>query len=629
MEDLHQTIFEDLLKVMGLKSNFLRQTPIAMTVRLTLTILFLSFNSFAICQTQSDCGERPESTKKLFVFIGELLDSRSLPVEERQASRFLATYRILERVCGNHIGDTISVNVAQWRYHADFRKSRYKLIIQTTYKREDSDESSWNLDYDVFKTVKNKWVGVHSRSCETTFEGQKNLIPKKVRFSNDAFFNTRGMSTEEINLDYPEPYYKLKNNKAIPVLGYSINELFQHKKNGSLSRQNIFEAPPEDTSQFLVKEIEIQDPEEENLDSVKQELQKAYLIIKDSIKHDPFNLKYIGQLADNCRAQEDYTNYKAYFDDLVRDYPDSIKTYLIKAKYGHRWPSLEDSSKIQTLLKVISIDSNSYEASYEMADTYYRLFREQPGNYFAQIAREWFLKCVDIDKGQLVLLKIPILQLSSYLNDVDAINLYKKQIPVKSNAKGIPEGNRHNWYFPAESFLIDSTKWITDYSIDATRELDAISFSNDWFSEILASMQEPVLAAGFNGQAYRFLWLRTYETPIVIRMEKSKKGVFIYWKELKFNDSIQDFEIPVEHMQKISTTKWKQFEKMLAVIDYWSMASSNYPGSTHPDISLLEASINGRYKVIERYEYRYSKYVNCLKYLIDLTDLNIPISSRQ
>jgi len=228
--------------------------------------------------------------------------------------------------------------------------------------------------------------------------------------------------------------------------------------------------------------------------------------------------------------------------------------------------------------------------------------------------------------SQAALLKYPVIQLSNYLNDANTVSFYKKRsYQVSINAQGIPVANKHNWYFPIEPFLRDSTNWIADYTIDIIQKLRSVNVRLDWFSEELAWFKEPVLGAGSRGKEYRFLWLRSFDAPIVIRMQKIKRNVIIYWKLPRFNDTLHTFQSAVEYKKRLAVWQWKKFEKLLTTIDYWSMISGDYLSNANDGaIWLLEAAVNGKYKVTERSGYIYPKYTKCLMYLINLTDLNLP-----
>ncbi len=134
-----------------------------------------------------------------------------------------------------------------------------------------------------------------------------------------------------------------------------------------------------------------------------------------------------------------------------------------------------------------------------------------------------------------------------------------------------------------------------------------------------------MLSDGYQGKVYRFLWLRSFDAPIVIRMEKNKKNVTILWKVAQSNDSLHPSQSFTEFKKILSISQWKMFEKSLTTIDYWSMISGDYlSNATDGAIWLSEAAINGKYKVTERSGYIYPKYSKCFMNLINFTNLNLP-----
>jgi hypothetical protein len=602
---------------------------------LALFISLVSFQSFGICQNQvNECNEKTGSPQKLFVFIGELLQAKTVSARENtNEARFSATYKILDRICGNYPGDTISFNVIQVFYDSSFKKNKYQLLMLLKDTAQNEEYVLWaGLYFNVLKTFNKQWAGSYMSKNDIISEGQKALQPKKIRFSKDAFYDTRGMTREEIDITYPEPFFKIKKGKAIPLLGNSIDEIFQHQKEGTLAYADIYDRPEMQVDisggGIVVQDVQLEEVEKkkEDPDSVNLAIENAYLIIKDSLLKDPFNETKIQLLLANCRARDEYGHCSEFFDNLIHDYPDSVQAYLIEAKFRHPKASLEDSSRIFVLQQAVKVDSSNYNANYDLALSYYRLFLQLPNKYYAYTARKWFIRCIEIDTAQLILLKYPVIQLSNYLNDANTVSIYKKpSYQVRTNAQGIPVANRHNWYFPVEPFLRDSTKWVTDYSIDIIQELRSVNFRLDWFSQELAWFREPMLSAGYKGKVYRFLWLRSFDAPVVIRIQKIKRNVVIYWKLPRFDDSLQSFQSAVEFKKSLAVWQWKKFEKSLTTIDYWSMISGDYKSDrTDGAIWLLEAAINGKYKVTERSGYIYPKYTKCLMYLINFTDLNLP-----
>jgi hypothetical protein len=59
------------------------------------------------------------------------------------------------------------------------------------------------------------------------------------------------------------------------------------------------------------------------------------------------------------------------------------------------------------------------------------------------------------------------------------------------------------------------------------------SFLLSWFSFTLYKMNEPLLSNFYSGhEVYRFTWIRSFNEPVVIRVDKTDKGILMTTKKL-------------------------------------------------------------------------------------------------
>jgi hypothetical protein len=348
---------------------------------------------------------------------------------------------------------------------------------------------------------------------------------------------------------------------------------------------------------------------------------------------DPFNDAAIGQILRLCREADNYDNCWLFFDNLTKKYPDSIRAYLVKAKYSGVRTTVKDPekvselwliSRIKILQQAIELDSNYYDTNYELALVYYKLFLKKPTTEYAINARKWFMKAGDIDNEERTILKYPIIQLSTYLNDSRTANDYGKfTYQIKANAKGVPDGNKHNWYFPSEPFLERKQNWESDSTLDLVGEFKDAAFVLDWYSDDLNFYQEPMISNGYRCDVYRFLYLRSFNVPLVIRMERNDGRVTIRWKKCHYNQLLDQYEWGVDSTKKLPDIQWDKFEKMLSKVNFWQLPTDTDDGSTDGAEWILEAFVNGKYKIAAT-NMEHSEFGKCLRYLMDLTDLNLP-----
>ena len=591
-----------------------------------IKLLFLPF--LGICQNNMpDCDEKPNSPYKLFVFVGELLKTETIQADIRiNNAKFKATYKIIERVCGTYLPDSITVEVIHTNYDSSFKRYPTQLVISVKDTILNSPYFLWaDLYYEVLKTANNGWA------IPLGFKGPlkaPKVTPSKyenIKFSNKSYINVIGLTQEEIDTNYPEFFYKIKNGKAIPKYGNTIDEIFELHKDRTLTYAGIYD-------RILTDEVfEYSDVEAEQIfsektkiyrDSLKNVHDKELQVIWDSLTKFPFHEKLILQLISNCRRQKSYSYCDEYFGKLIDRYPDSISAYITLANFKHRHVSLDDTTRILLYKKALEIDSNQYEVNYVIAQSYYNLFQKKMVPHFAFSARNYFIRCTDIDKKQLFILKHPIIQLSNYLSDSITAKTYSAHIHNRENR--VNKIQDTSWYFPADSLIKNIANWSTNYSIDLLRELKNITNKLNDYSSELKWFNEPNLIDENNKQVYRFIWSRRFNTPIVIRMERKNEKIAIYWKQSHHDQSTNTSDPGATFHKEISWRQWSKFEKLLDKIDYWSMYFKDKSDIINGSYWILEATINGKYKIIERQGRVNRKYANCLKYLIRLTDLKIP-----
>ena len=609
-----------------------------------LPIFLYTFPLF--CFAQQDCGENAGSDTKLFVFIGQKVEVINTPSEKDEIindAKFVATYKIIEKICGDFPGDTITFEVISTFIDSTFKGQNTTLFFLLKNVEENDGYQLWgDAYYDVYKTKDGRWASPlktndhpWSPSISLLPAIKRKLLlmslpgktfPAEIPFEQEVWYDISGMTREEIHLTYPDKYYKIEGQKAIAVYGNDVPQLFNIQKGGMMfkywgiygkqdSDNPVVEAAVLDTYYDSAETTIIE--EKPNTDSILAG-------IKQSLTADPFNDDLISELSRHCRKEDDFEPYGEYFNTLVVKYPDSITAYLKKAKYFHRRPNLEDSTKISVLSDALKIDNNNYEVNYQLGICYYDLFLEYPNSHYATQARKWFTRAAEIDTIERAFLKYPIIQLSNYLNDMSLAQQYKSyQYKVKTNETGVPFGNRYNWYFPFESFLELEKSWETDYKTNFIRELKNTAFTQNWFSSELLAFNEPLLSS-MNHDVYRFEWLRSFHVPVAIRLERTGKHIMLYWKMPKYNQDLDIYESYKDGQKKISLKKWDTFEKKLALIDYWNMVTIDHKSTATDGAAwILEASVDGKYKVVERSGYIYPHYTDALMYLLKKSNLNL------
>jgi hypothetical protein len=184
------------------------------------------------------------------------------------------------------------------------------------------------------------------------------------------------------------------------------------------------------------------------------------------------------------------------------------------------------------------------------------------------------------------------------------------------------------------------------------------SFVQNWYSSSLYSFKEPVLSKNFFGHnIYRFLWLRSFDRPVVFTLHQSESQV---WLNTKMLDRVPRFYderiagIPKEEQQEyiragysvdskrpdllvriadrkaniiynkntsLSDKEWDQFEQLLAKANFWSLPATIDDGSTDGARWIIEGHLKNRYHVVAYHSPDNNEYVNAGRLLINLSGL--------
>ncbi len=100
-------------------------------------------------------------------------------------------------------------------------------------------------------------------------------------------------------------------------------------------------------------------------------------------------------------------------------------------------------------------------------------------------------------------------------------------------------------------------------------------FINDWYGKHLKTANEKSLldTSDKDLELYRFTWLRTFHHPVIVRIEKQKDKVKIFFKELDGAGGYEPGKIFAEKENSIDKKDWCEFTKLLNDTDYWQMPS--------------------------------------------------------
>jgi hypothetical protein len=133
-------------------------------------------------------------------------------------------------------------------------------------------------------------------------------------------------------------------------------------------------------------------------------------------------------------------------------------------------------------------------------------------------------------------------------------------------------------------------------------------------------MDEPVLIDTLPTKIYRFTYLRTFDNPIVIRLENLNDTVSLHWKVSDGKGGYEPGEIIINKSKELTTTEWDYFESKIKSLGFWELPTLETDiGGQDGSQWILEGKYLGKYKVVDRWSGGEIKRV--CKELLNLTDL--------
>ncbi len=150
-------------------------------------------------------------------------------------------------------------------------------------------------------------------------------------------------------------------------------------------------------------------------------------------------------------------------------------------------------------------------------------------------------------------------------------------------------------------------------------------FYSSWYHPFLRAMNESRLWNDTSEmETFRFLWLRTFDNPIVIKIEKSKNKYTVEWKVTDGMGGYAPGKIITNEQINIDKIIWDSFKDSINKIDFWKMSNTEDFFGTDGSQWILEGKVGSQYHIVNRWTPHYqSRYYQCCNYLIGLTNLKI------
>ncbi|MEG1555671.1 MAG: hypothetical protein RR356_02980 [Bacteroidales bacterium] len=360
------------------------------------------------------------------------------------------------------------------------------------------------------------------------------------------------------------------------------------------------------------------------------------------LRKDPLNYSAILYITSTYNDRN-IDSVSSFFDDLIKKHPNKVepfllRAYLINREYDYRDEYNNKTWKIKYLHDALTIDSLNKSAIYHLAKTYYddfiaplKVFRhysiskdsiistpstkeKSTFEFAADSALKYLYKIWDLDIQDQDVYYFPIRQLECYLNRKD------------NSLIGADILQNDYCYFPSWYFANLSKNWECDFTIDYLYEIESSKeYLAGWPNEQLAAFQEPCLYSTPIHQSdtiFRFTWLRSFDFPICIRLEKKEERIDLFWKVGQRQKKKKTQYLFTDGEKAISENEWINFLLLFNHSDFY-LLPNNFKYSFPDGASWILEN-----KTIKGFKAHRTKKPDenikaCCLFLLKLTDIKI------
>jgi hypothetical protein len=129
------------------------------------------------------------------------------------------------------------------------------------------------------------------------------------------------------------------------------------------------------------------------------------------------------------------------------------------------------------------------------------------------------------------------------------------------------------------------------------------SFSNSWYSKILFALHEPVLKNYYGDkEIYRFTWLRTFNHPVSIRLEKQGDIIKLFSKVSNGAGGYEPGEIIFDTIINLTEKEIDTINFKLDKAKFWTLQTdSSADNGKDGSEWIIEVCKNNKYRMVVRW----------------------------
>lgn len=194
-----------------------------------------------------------------------------------------------------------------------------------------------------------------------------------------------------------------------------------------------------------------------------------------------------------------------------------------------------------------------------------------------------------------------------------------RPLPVETATRSCPPASDNTYYFPVDTF--------GQFFPEEFRRKGSDSRHREWYSAQFRAMEEPSLSCGDAGEAesYRFLWLRSFNQPIAVRVRHTSARTVLVAVALVGGPPNGSGPSEVERKieKELTPVEWKRIETAVERITLWRLPTEDgSPPGTDGSRWIVEGRSSADHHVVDRWNGGNLKDFGLM--MLELSGLEIP-----
>ena len=128
-------------------------------------------------------------------------------------------------------------------------------------------------------------------------------------------------------------------------------------------------------------------------------------------------------------------------------------------------------------------------------------------------------------------------------------------------------------------------------------------FVRGWYSYHLSAMQEPPLSCGKSQaqESYRFVWLRTFDNPIAVRVNRFGKDVHLEAVVLNGQGGYDAGQVSQRVSKRLAFEQWEELLIEAEAADFWHLPATADDQGFDGAQWIIEGRKGDRYHLVDRW----------------------------